>query len=158
MRTKTDQLMTVRTETRAIFGEECSQFKLPAVIARLVDLLPPSAAQVLLPPLQSSSPPSQPPPIFPAEATSTESSSNESSESLYFSLRERLLTSAFDIYKSLSSGTHTLTLGFTLFATSSTFPFHSDSENDFKWAELNIQNERCLWCAFNLPLHYKFSQ
>ncbi|VDL60473.1 unnamed protein product [Hymenolepis diminuta] len=121
VRTKTDQLMAVRTETRAIFGEECSQFKLPAVIARLVDLLPPSAAQVLLPPLQSSSPPSQPPPIFPAEAT-MESSSNESSESLYFSLRERLLTSAFDIYKSLSS----------------------DSENDFKWAELNIQNERCL--------------
>ncbi|KAM3183971.1 hypothetical protein ACTXT7_009296 [Hymenolepis weldensis] len=125
VRTKTDQLMAVRTEARAIFGEECSQFKLPAVIARLVDLLPPSAAQVLLPPLQSSSSPSQPPPIFPAEATSTESSSNESSESLYFSLRERLLTSTFDIYKSLSS----------------------DSENDFKWAELNIQNERC-FCNF----------
>ncbi|VDN96143.1 unnamed protein product [Rodentolepis nana] len=118
VRTKVDQLTTVRAETRAIFGEEGNQFKLPAVIARLMDLLPPSATQVLLPPLQSS-PSSQPPPIFLSETTSMDSS-NESSESLYFSLRERLLISAYDIYKSLLS----------------------DSENDFKWAELNIQNER----------------
>ncbi|KAM7539029.1 hypothetical protein Aperf_G00000047337 [Anoplocephala perfoliata] len=109
-----EQLIIVRAETRAIFGEELAHFKLPAVIARLADLLPPSAAQIALFGVQSS--PSQPP-IFPAESTNEIS---ELSDSLYFSLRDRLLISVFEMYSSLSL------------------------ENELKWAELNIQNERSL--------------
>lgn len=101
IRTKTDQFMVVRAETRAIFGEECDHYKLPAVIARLADLLPPSSC--LLPPLQSPIIPQ--PPIFPAGTSSAESmmNSESSSEGLFLTLRERLLVASFDLYKSLSS-------------------------------------------------------
>lgn len=99
MSSQIDQLITVRAETRAIFGEELTHFKLPAVIARLADLLPPSAAQIAPFGIQSS--PSQPP-IFPSEGTTE---MPEFSDSLFFSLRDRLLISVFEMYSSLSSGT-----------------------------------------------------
>ncbi|VDM17460.1 unnamed protein product [Hydatigera taeniaeformis] len=101
-----EQFMTMRAETRAIFGEECGSFHLPAVIARLADLLPTTLAFAA--PLQA--------PIFNAEVV------NPPEAETYFSLRERLLFSVHDLYKSLL--------------------LESGDDCEVKWAELNLRNER----------------
>uniref|UniRef100_A0A158R710 Mediator of RNA polymerase II transcription subunit 23 n=1 Tax=Taenia asiatica TaxID=60517 RepID=A0A158R710_TAEAS len=80
-----EQFITMRAETRAIFSEECGYLQLPAVIARLADLLPANS---------SFATPSQAP-IFNAEVTNTPEAET------HLSLRERLMLSVHELYNSL---------------------------------------------------------
>ena len=91
--------MTLRSETRPIFGEESGRLQLPAIIARFADLLPSSTFGSA--PFASPTPPplsSQPPIIA---AGSVESPAGDTD--IYFTLREQLLISVHEHYQALLS-------------------------------------------------------
>uniref|UniRef100_A0A5K3FUZ1 Mediator of RNA polymerase II transcription subunit 23 n=2 Tax=Mesocestoides corti TaxID=53468 RepID=A0A5K3FUZ1_MESCO len=121
------QLMTVRTETRAVFGVDTARLLLPSIISRrLTDLLPSSsfgttsffgfcANETVLPPDGSSALAQAP--IF----ESLEPAAGDGEPENYASLRDRLLISVYELFKSLVP----------------------EAGGEIAWDELSLQGERC---------------